>query len=217
MSVEKFLMSGKAAVGQGRVADQVHDLMLDAIVEGSLTSGQVIHDHVWAEQLGVSRTPVREAVQRLNGLGLLDVAPARFTRLISFTPHAAHQEAHDWLALHHAVISCILSTATVELLEQLRRRRHAYHSSNGTDRCAANFAFHQALRDAVPNFALHLGATACAYRFRLAEPLLTHDPGVAAALHTGIITTLETGTLSQAHEAMTRWARTLADGFPLAA
>lgn len=215
MSVEKFLTSSKAIAGQGSVADQVQDLMHDAIVEGSLLSGQVIHDHVWAERLGVSRTPVREAVQRLSGFGLLDVAPARFTRLISFTPESAREEAHHWATIHHAVISSVPTTA--EMLERLREAQDTYRSSSGQDRHAANFAFHQALRDAVPSFALRLGATTSAYRLRLAEPQLPHDPALASALHTGIITSLETGAANEAHEALTRWALALTDDSPLAA
>lgn len=45
----------------GRVAKQVQHLMLTAIVDGKLTSGDSIHDHEWADALSVSRTPVREA------------------------------------------------------------------------------------------------------------------------------------------------------------
>lgn len=52
-------------------ADQVFDSLRTAIVSGRLAPGQPLRDRELAEQLGVSRTPVREALQRLAATGLV--------------------------------------------------------------------------------------------------------------------------------------------------
>ncbi|WP_349319097.1 GntR family transcriptional regulator [Mycolicibacterium canariasense] len=43
----------------------------DAIIAGSLRPGEALMDSALGEQLGVSRTPVREALHRLEGTGLV--------------------------------------------------------------------------------------------------------------------------------------------------
>lgn len=211
------LVKGKVT-GPASATDQVYQLILDAIVNGRLTSGQAVLDHEWTTALGVSRTPVRNALQRLNALGLLEVAPARFTRLAAYAPDTAYQEARDWAALHQAVVTSVAPTVTTALLDQLRQAGHAYQQCIAEPgRRAANFAFFHVLRDATPNFALHLGANATAYRLRLAEPYLPNHPDAVTGLHTNIVTALHNGTPEAAHHALTTWTHSLTQDHALAA
>lgn len=52
-----------------------------AIVDGTLAEGEVLRDADLQRWLGVSRTPIREALSRLALLGLVETAPSRFTRV----------------------------------------------------------------------------------------------------------------------------------------
>jgi DNA-binding GntR family transcriptional regulator len=52
-------------------ADLVYDSLRDAIWEGRIARGERIREEEIARSLGVSRTPVREALQRLQQRGLL--------------------------------------------------------------------------------------------------------------------------------------------------
>ncbi|OCG74571.1 GntR family transcriptional regulator [Microbacterium sediminis] len=72
-----------------RLADAVFDRIGTAIVDGTLAAGDRIRDAEIADQLGVSRMPVREALQRLERLGLVEMAPSRFTRVTEVTPELA--------------------------------------------------------------------------------------------------------------------------------
>ena len=63
------------------LGDEVYERLGAAILDGSLPPGQHLRDHELAERLGVSRTPVREALQRLERAGLVEVAPHRYTRV----------------------------------------------------------------------------------------------------------------------------------------
>jgi DNA-binding GntR family transcriptional regulator len=56
------------------------------IEEGILEPGEVIKDAEIAEQLGVSRTPVREALQILEQHGAVEMLPGRMTRVTNVTP-----------------------------------------------------------------------------------------------------------------------------------
>jgi DNA-binding GntR family transcriptional regulator len=53
----------------------------DAVTSGELRPGDWIRADQWAEKLGLSETPVREAISRLQGLGLVDIFPHRGARV----------------------------------------------------------------------------------------------------------------------------------------
>jgi DNA-binding GntR family transcriptional regulator len=55
----------------------VYDAIVDLIVQGTLQRGQHLVENELAEYLGVSRQPVREALQRLQTDGWIDLRPAQ--------------------------------------------------------------------------------------------------------------------------------------------
>lgn len=61
----------------GSRADFVYHSLRNAIWEGRFAQGERIREEDIAQSLGVSRTPVREALQRLQQRGLLVVRPGR--------------------------------------------------------------------------------------------------------------------------------------------
>lgn len=72
-----------AGAPAGRVArpvplrEIVYERLLDLIINGSLRPGQRLVEGDLAEALGVSRQPVREALQRLQTDGWVDLRPAQ--------------------------------------------------------------------------------------------------------------------------------------------
>lgn len=58
-----------------RLSDHIVETLSRLIVEGDLEPGSVIHTEDLGRQLGVSRTPMREALQRLEADGFVTVAP----------------------------------------------------------------------------------------------------------------------------------------------
>jgi len=61
----------------GSVAQRTFDVLLDEILAFRLKPFELISEKAMSEALGVSRTPVREALARLAGLGLIDIYPQR--------------------------------------------------------------------------------------------------------------------------------------------
>jgi DNA-binding GntR family transcriptional regulator len=72
-----------------RDSESLHDGVLshvrDAIVEGRLAPGSRIPERDLCEQLGVSRTPLREALKVLAAEGLVELLPNRGARVRTFT------------------------------------------------------------------------------------------------------------------------------------
>jgi DNA-binding GntR family transcriptional regulator len=80
------------ASDQGRVESQVPlrisvaDLLRKAIINGRMKPGTPIVEMALAEQLNVSRAPVREAIQILESEGLIETVPYKGKRVKPLTP-----------------------------------------------------------------------------------------------------------------------------------
>lgn len=68
-----------------RVADQVFDALQDAIMTGALSAGSRLRIRGLAEELGTSVMPVREAIARLETIGLVESVPYRGAVVKEFT------------------------------------------------------------------------------------------------------------------------------------
>lgn len=60
-----------------RLADSAYTQLRSQILSGRLVHGERLAEEELAETLGISRTPVREALRRLASEGLVEVAPNR--------------------------------------------------------------------------------------------------------------------------------------------
>jgi DNA-binding GntR family transcriptional regulator len=73
-----------APLKRRRLVDEATQALRDAILSGRLSSGARLRQEDLAVRLGISRTPIREALGRLQQEGLVEILPAagvRVTRL----------------------------------------------------------------------------------------------------------------------------------------
>ena len=77
------------------LGDEVYALLGEAILDGRLAPGERLRDQELAERSGVSRTPVREALQRLERTGLVEVSPNRYTR-VSAPSDKVQADTHEF-------------------------------------------------------------------------------------------------------------------------
>ncbi|MDQ1039461.1 DNA-binding GntR family transcriptional regulator [Streptomyces sp. V3I8] len=69
------------SVSRTLLRDQAYLMIRDAIVAGEIEPGAVVRHADFAERLGLSRAPVREAFSRLVDEGLLESKPQSYTRV----------------------------------------------------------------------------------------------------------------------------------------
>ncbi|WP_157963750.1 GntR family transcriptional regulator [Actinocorallia populi] len=68
-----------------RATDTAYDAVRRMILSGTAAPGDRLGESELAERLGLSRTPVREALQRLAADGLVEVLPHRGARVVAWT------------------------------------------------------------------------------------------------------------------------------------
>ena len=88
------------ALPRSLLRDDVFTRLRDAIVDGTLAPGEQLRDQELAQWLGVSRTPVREALLRIGEAGLVVARPGRST-VVSEVEADAVRDARDVVAAMH--------------------------------------------------------------------------------------------------------------------
>ncbi|XKH52657.1 GntR family transcriptional regulator [Citricoccus nitrophenolicus] len=71
---------------QSRIGDQVFEAIHGAIMGGNYPAGHRLRIRDVAAELGTSVMPVREAIRRLEEVGLVETLPNRGARVKGFTP-----------------------------------------------------------------------------------------------------------------------------------
>lgn len=146
---------GHGTVARHLLRDDAYDKLRSAIVSGELEPGEKLHDEELCSWLGLSRTPVREALARLGDEGLVEVAPQRHTRVTSLEASEAHDTFPVLASLHALATEAAMPHVEREHLEELREHNVAYISALVDNRAeaayAADDAFHGVFVDACDN------------------------------------------------------------------
>lgn len=90
----------KASEPRRLLRDIVFDKMLAAIMDGTLEPSERLNDEELVSWLGVSRTPIREAIAKLTQFGLIDLEANRYTRIAARDPHAFEEASRFLAGLH---------------------------------------------------------------------------------------------------------------------
>jgi GntR family transcriptional regulator, rspAB operon transcriptional repressor len=72
-------------VDRPNLRDQVYDILRDMIIRREIQPGEKINEEQLAERIGVSRTPIRETLCRLENEGMVKVIPRRGAFVTSLT------------------------------------------------------------------------------------------------------------------------------------
>src|SRR5438067_10360445 len=75
------LPSTETRINRSLARDEAYERIRDWIIDGTLRPDEILRDHDIAQSLGVSRTPVREALRRLEDEGFVETALNRWTRV----------------------------------------------------------------------------------------------------------------------------------------
>jgi len=114
------------AVRRELLRDGAYARMRDAIVDGTLAPGEHLHDDQLCGWLGLSRTPVREALARLGEEGLVESLPRRYTRVTDLDPTDAHHSFPLLASLHSLATELAVPSLGPEDIATLNAAHAAY-------------------------------------------------------------------------------------------
>ncbi|WP_053351325.1 GntR family transcriptional regulator [Leucobacter musarum] len=78
--------ASKPKIARRLLRDEAHDLIRAAILDGTLAPGEQLDDASLQNWLGISRTPIREAIIALQVEGFVEIAAQTHTRVVDPTP-----------------------------------------------------------------------------------------------------------------------------------
>ena len=177
-------MTDSSLLATSSVVTAVFNDILAAVHEGRLLPGQRINDVKLAEEMGISRTPVREALQRLREIGIIEASPNRFTRVAVVTTRQTADALVVWLALYGALVTEVVPNAPRPVLAAMR----ADHAALIACRIAldmeglatANLSFFSHLVSASSNLALQRAIISVVHIVRLGSLRLPEPIDFAA-------------------------------------
>ena len=100
--------------------EETVDRMRDLIVQGRLAPGERLNERVLCEQLGISRTPLREAIKLLATEGLVDLLPNRGAIVSRIDPARLAETLHVMGALEGLAGELACRHASAERIARIR-------------------------------------------------------------------------------------------------
>jgi DNA-binding GntR family transcriptional regulator len=138
--------------------EEVLERLRDMIIEGRLAPGQRINEGQIGAQLGVSRTPLREAIKTLASEGLVEIQPAKGAVVRKFTAKDLYQILQVLKALEQlgGRMTCEqASDATIAAINALHvEMMELYRAGNRLEYFKLNQAIHSAFVAASENAVL---------------------------------------------------------------
>jgi DNA-binding GntR family transcriptional regulator len=193
---------------------RVYDHLRTEILEGRLEPGAELIEVALAEQLGVSRGPLREAIGRLAAEGLVTVSPRRGAVVRSLSKQEFLELYQVREALERMAVQLAVPRLTAEQREELaslNREMEAHAAGNEVESFfEANLAFHARLLEASGNKKLEelyrqlldqLG------RYRLRSLTLRGNLKRSVSEHTAILRAASRGDAERAAQLMAEHIR----------
>jgi len=129
--------------------DEVATRLRDMIIEGQLAAGMRLNETELGVQLGVSRTPLREAIKTLASEGLIELIPAKGATVRRFSKYDVQNmlEAVKALEQFAGRLACERATQDEidEILDMHRTMLIRYRSRNRLAYYKLNQAIHTAI------------------------------------------------------------------------
>jgi DNA-binding GntR family transcriptional regulator len=105
----------------GPLGQRVYTMLRDKILTMAFKPGTVLRKGALCDQLGVSRSPMTEALNRLSSEGLVDIIPQSATRVSQFSMFELREESFLREAIEVAIIAEVAQNRTDEQLIILSR------------------------------------------------------------------------------------------------
>jgi DNA-binding GntR family transcriptional regulator len=182
----------------GSLSNRVYLSLREAIVSVGFGPGEILRKGEICAALGVSRSPVAEAVARLAAEGLVDVVPQAGTFVARFSMAEVREGAFIREAIELAAVERVAATITGAQLAELRRNLRVQEVLVADGDAAGFYALDAEMHGLILSFTgyrrlAQVAATAWVHVDRARQLILPIPGRVAATLeeHRAILAALE--------------------------
>ena len=179
---------------------QAVDVLREMLLLGHLEPGQRLNEVELAKALGISRGPLREAIQRLRSEGLLSAVSGRGAYVRTFTPEVLSDLYEVRMALEAHALRLAARHLTAQDVEELRELL------DGRDEHPDGLRFHERMAALSRNAALLDTLIGVHRQIRLAcrrQRGVGGPPEDAPDEHRALVDHLDAGRIEEAAEALT--------------
>lgn len=122
-------MEGIENLEKTSVREKAYVLLRDWIIKGKLAPDQKLRDKELAEKLGVSRTPIREALLRLEDEGLVQTKPSNSTIVTPIDFHQAENLYSIVWTLEALALSQAFDRMTDQKIQAMKSANDKLHAA----------------------------------------------------------------------------------------
>ncbi|MDA8587087.1 GntR family transcriptional regulator [Rhodobacteraceae bacterium] len=200
----------------GPLGQRVYAAMRGQILDMTLEPGQILRKSALCEQLGVSRSPIAEALGRLSSEGLVNIIPQSATRVSQFSMAELLEENFLREAVEVAAIARVAKDPTHDQILRLSRNLKLQsllvedHDFEGF--FEADLDFHEMILSFTGFPKVNVVAEDMSLQLRRARKLILPEPGrptEAVAEHEAILQAIKDKDVASARSAMSRHLRQL--------
>jgi DNA-binding GntR family transcriptional regulator len=116
-------------VGRTLLRDTAYEAIRDAIVRGDIAPGAVVSNAAVADQLGLSRAPVRDALARLADEGLVETKPQSYTRVTRLVLKEVRDAAAVVRAMHELAARTAVPLLTASHIDAMREANRQFEAA----------------------------------------------------------------------------------------
>lgn len=156
------LLHKEALVRPKSLRDLAASHLRSAIIDAEVEFGAMLSENALAEEMGISKTPIHEALVILQGEGLVDILPQRGARVFQPTPAMLADLGDYRLLLENRAISLAYERARkafVATADDLLQKMIAAWDSSTKDYLRLDTAFHDVSFQLCDSPCLQKGAT----------------------------------------------------------
>lgn len=180
--------------------------LLDEIRSGALPPGARLRETELAERLGISRTPVREAIRQLEADGLVAHLPRQGATIRSLD-HAEVVELYEMRAVLEGTAARLATRAAseIEIAELIALNAELAAAPAGAQAREVNRQFHRMLLESARNRFLLKSMSALQKTLLILGPTTLADPsraGAAVSEHATVLAALQSRDGAGAESAM---------------
>ena len=202
------------------LTELAEDSIRQLIVSGAFALGEQLSEASLAAQLGISKTPVREALLRLRADGLIDIQPQRGTFVFSLTPEQVDDICRFRELIEVAALGAGMQARRPELVRELeanvQRMAEAQAAADWRAIPLLDQAFHEVIVEQGGNAYLAQAYELVASKIRALRSRLPEENdrvGHCQENHAAIVRLIRKGDVARAQQALALHIRDTRDSY----